>query len=136
MLDRLGCDAEELENQLLRDLAEAERPKKKKEKVGAGGRGRKGKKVGLAECGVDLTELARAGELDPCVGREEEIERLMRVLVRRRKCNPSGKCCGRRKRGRVHFLDKGSVFLWWVIISFSVESGRVIGKSIFDDISD
>ena len=86
VLDRLGCDAEELENQLLRDLTQ--KKEKKKEKVGAGGRGRKGKKVGLAECGVDLTELARTGELDPCVGREEEIERLMRVLVRRRKCNP------------------------------------------------
>ncbi|MCD6450426.1 MAG: ATP-dependent Clp protease ATP-binding subunit [Thermotogaceae bacterium] len=38
--------------------------------------------------GVDLTELAAKGELDPIIGREEEIERIMQILVRRKKNNP------------------------------------------------
>jgi ATP-dependent Clp protease ATP-binding subunit ClpC len=36
----------------------------------------------------DLTELARAGELDPTIGREKEIERVMEILSRRKKNNP------------------------------------------------
>jgi len=38
--------------------------------------------------GIDLTELAAKGQLDPVIGREEEIERVMQVLVRRKKNNP------------------------------------------------
>ena len=38
--------------------------------------------------GTDLTARARQGLIDPVVGREEEIERLMQVLARRRKNNP------------------------------------------------
>ena len=36
----------------------------------------------------DLTELARAGRIDPVVGREEEIERVLQILSRRTKNNP------------------------------------------------
>ena len=36
----------------------------------------------------DLTELARAGKLDPVIGREEEIKRVMQILTRRTKNNP------------------------------------------------
>ena len=36
----------------------------------------------------DLTELARKGQLDPVVGREEEIQRVMQILSRRTKNNP------------------------------------------------
>jgi ATP-dependent Clp protease ATP-binding subunit ClpC len=36
----------------------------------------------------DLTELARQDELDPTIGREEEIERVMEILSRRKKNNP------------------------------------------------
>jgi ATP-dependent Clp protease ATP-binding subunit ClpC len=42
----------------------------------------------LAKYGVDLTALATAGKLDPVIGREDEILRLMEVLVRRTKNNP------------------------------------------------
>ena len=37
---------------------------------------------------TDLTELAKAGKLDPVIGREEEIRRVMQVLSRRTKNNP------------------------------------------------
>src|SRR5207247_3504488 len=36
----------------------------------------------------DLTELARRGKLDPVIGRDEEIRRVMQVLTRRTKNNP------------------------------------------------
>jgi ATP-dependent Clp protease ATP-binding subunit ClpC len=42
----------------------------------------------LAEFSVDLTERARNGELDPVVGREDEIERVIQILGRRTKNNP------------------------------------------------
>ncbi len=38
--------------------------------------------------GVNLTELAAKKELDPVIGRDQEIERVMQVLVRRKKNNP------------------------------------------------
>jgi ATP-dependent Clp protease ATP-binding subunit ClpB len=42
----------------------------------------------LARFGRDLTELARAGQLDPIVGRDAEMRRMMQVLGRRSKNNP------------------------------------------------
>ncbi|GAA4616469.1 ATP-dependent Clp protease ATP-binding subunit [Saccharopolyspora hordei] len=42
----------------------------------------------LDEFGLDLTELARAGRLDPVVGRDAEIEQAIEVLGRRSKNNP------------------------------------------------
>ncbi|MCS7229907.1 MAG: ATP-dependent chaperone ClpB [Candidatus Kryptonium sp.] len=42
----------------------------------------------LQKYGRDLTELARLGKLDPVIGRDEEIRRVMQVLSRRTKNNP------------------------------------------------
>ena len=42
----------------------------------------------LEKYGQDLTEAARAGKLDPVIGRDEEIRRVIQVLSRRRKNNP------------------------------------------------
>src|SRR5829696_9235330 len=42
----------------------------------------------LEKYGRDLTELARQGKLDPVIGRDEEIRRVMQVLSRRTKNNP------------------------------------------------
>ena len=42
----------------------------------------------LDEFGVDLTSLARQDKLDPVIGREAEIERVIQVLSRRKKNNP------------------------------------------------
>ena len=43
----------------------------------------------LEHFGRDLTAMARAGKLDPIIGREEEIERLIQILCRRKKNNPA-----------------------------------------------
>ena len=50
-------------------------------------RGR-GKKTALEFFGTDLTELARQGKLDPVVGREAQIRRVITILNRRTKNNP------------------------------------------------
>ena len=42
----------------------------------------------LERYSVDLTALAREGQLDPVVGREDEVRRLMQTLTRRKKNNP------------------------------------------------
>src|ERR671936_520635 len=42
----------------------------------------------LDQFGRNLTQLAREGKLDPVIGREKEIERVMQVLSRRTKNNP------------------------------------------------
>ncbi|MCC7389188.1 MAG: ATP-dependent Clp protease ATP-binding subunit [Phycisphaerales bacterium] len=59
---------------------------------GAGPEGRGGKRrsqtPALDSFGRDLTELAKEGELDPVIGREREIERVVQVLCRRTKNNP------------------------------------------------
>lgn len=46
------------------------------------------RKQALATYGRDLTEEARQGRLDPVVGREKEIDRVIRILSRRTKNNP------------------------------------------------
>ncbi len=43
----------------------------------------------LDQLGINLTEAARAGKLDPVIGREKEIERVIQILSRRTKNNPA-----------------------------------------------
>ncbi len=43
----------------------------------------------LDQLGLDLTEAARAGKLDPVIGRTKEIERVIQILSRRTKNNPA-----------------------------------------------
>jgi len=60
----------------------------------AGGGGGKAEKKGevktpaLKAFGRDLTEIARKGEMDPVIGRQNEIERVIQILCRRTKNNP------------------------------------------------
>jgi ATP-dependent Clp protease ATP-binding subunit ClpC len=54
---------------------------------GAAGEGKKSSKL-LDQFGRNLTKLAADGKLDPVVGRETEIERIMQILSRRTKNNP------------------------------------------------
>ncbi len=50
-------------------------------------KGQRGTKV-LDTFSTDLTQLAREGKLDPVIGREKEIERVIQILSRRKKNNP------------------------------------------------
>ncbi|WP_084767146.1 ATP-dependent Clp protease ATP-binding subunit [Leucobacter komagatae] len=47
-----------------------------------------GKESALEQFGVNLTEVARSGKLDPVIGRDSEIRRVSQVLTRRTKNNP------------------------------------------------
>ena len=42
----------------------------------------------LEKYGLDLTQMARDGKLDPVIGRDEEVRRIMQILLRRTKNNP------------------------------------------------
>lgn len=42
----------------------------------------------LEEFGINITESARRGEIDPVIGRDEEIKRVIEILNRRTKNNP------------------------------------------------
>ena len=52
------------------------------------GEGEEGKSNPLAEFASNLNQLAADGKIDPLIGREEEVERTIQVLCRRRKNNP------------------------------------------------
>src|SRR6202041_4004985 len=54
----------------------------------ASAKGGKSKTPALDSFGRDLTDLARQGKLDPVIGRQNEIERVVQVLSRRTKNNP------------------------------------------------
>ena len=58
-----------------------------KEDLGRRASGR-GRASALAQYSKDLTAMAREGRLDPVIGREEEISRLIQILSRRTKNNP------------------------------------------------
>ena len=91
VLQSLGLKLEEVRQEILNllgadDMAEAF--------AGDGGpgtttpAGKKSKTKALDSFGRDLTEMARAGDLDPVVNRVDEIERVTQILSRRRKNNP------------------------------------------------
>ena len=58
----------------------------REEREGEGGEGRP--KSALEAFASDLNALARAGKVDPLVGRDDEVERVIQILCRRRKNNP------------------------------------------------
>src|SRR5881394_3502163 len=86
VLKSLEIDIERTRNEILKELdpnftpseAEEGEPTSKKDV----------KTPALRAFGRDLTELAKKGELDPVIGRRNEIERVIQVLCRRTKNNP------------------------------------------------
>jgi ATP-dependent Clp protease ATP-binding subunit ClpA len=60
-------------------------PGQQSEESGAGG---PSGKDALAKYTVDLIDRAKAGKIDPLIGRDSELERIMQILCRRRKNNP------------------------------------------------
>ena len=88
LLHTMGIQIQKLQTELL--IAMGEDSAQAREEVGRkNGKNRMnpGTPV-LAQYSRDLTELARQGKLDPVVGREAEINRLIQILSRRTKNNP------------------------------------------------
>src|ERR1700743_108034 len=87
VLMNLGLKLEEVREEVLNLLGagvESEEPQQQ-EKTSQKG---KSKTPALDSFGRDLTELAREGQLDPVIGRKNEIERVIQILCRRQKNNP------------------------------------------------
>ncbi|MCX5963912.1 MAG: ATP-dependent Clp protease ATP-binding subunit [Cyanobacteria bacterium] len=82
VLENLGVDLSKVRTQVIRMLGETA-------EVGAGGgSGGRTKTPTLDEFGVNLTQSAVDGKLDPVVGRSKEVDRVIQILGRRTKNNP------------------------------------------------
>ena len=99
VLKTLEVDIERTRNEVLKELdpnfasgeAESEEGEGSSASGGSpeGGPGKKDVKTpALKAFGRDLTDMARKGELDPVIGRKNEIERVIQILCRRTKNNP------------------------------------------------
>jgi len=81
VLENLGVDLSKVRTQVIRMLGETA-------EVSAGGSQGRTKTPTLDEFGSNLTQMAGEGKLDPVVGRQKEIERVIQILGRRTKNNP------------------------------------------------
>ncbi len=99
VLKSLEIDIERTRNEILKELDPNFTPSENEEEgaegfqeTAAGNQGNTGKKdsktPALKAFGRDLTELAQKAELDPVIGRADEIERVIQILCRRTKNNP------------------------------------------------
>ncbi len=82
VLENLGVDLSKVRTQIIRMLGETA------EVAPGGGSSGRNKTPTLDEFGSNLTQLASEGKLDPVVGRQKEIERVIQILGRRTKNNP------------------------------------------------
>jgi ATP-dependent Clp protease ATP-binding subunit ClpC len=84
------ADSEKIRNEVIRMLSGPSRGRGGSAATAGGPAGAEGKKSSklLDQFGRNLTKLAADGKLDPVVGRETEIERIMQILSRRTKNNP------------------------------------------------
>src|SRR6266542_3624540 len=89
VLKSLELDIERTRNEILKELDPNFTPSEsEQEGPEISGTRKDVKTPALRAFGRDLTELARKGELDPVIGRHNEIERVIQVLCRRTKNNP------------------------------------------------
>ncbi|MFA7250192.1 MAG: ATP-dependent Clp protease ATP-binding subunit [Dehalococcoidia bacterium] len=93
VLESLGVNLERVRGETTRILAQSQ-PQGGPATATGGGSGttaagqRSVRTPTLDQLGVDLTAMARSGQLDPIVGRDHEIERVVQILSRRTKNNP------------------------------------------------
>ncbi|MBC2604258.1 ATP-dependent Clp protease ATP-binding subunit [Puniceicoccus vermicola] len=94
VLRSLDVDIERCRNEILIELDPnfSENPEAGAEAAGVGSNPQEERKEvktpALKSFGRDLTEMAKKGELDPVIGREKEIRRVIQILCRRTKNNP------------------------------------------------
>jgi ATP-dependent Clp protease ATP-binding subunit ClpC len=101
VLKNMDVDIEQTRQEILKELdpnfnsgEEAPAGEGGEQQAGGGGGKGQGDKKGevktpaLKAFGRDLTEIARKGEMDPVIGRKNEIERVIQILCRRTKNNP------------------------------------------------
>ncbi|HET6700399.1 MAG TPA: ATP-dependent Clp protease ATP-binding subunit, partial [Gemmatimonadaceae bacterium] len=87
VLESLGVSLEKVRHQVIATLGQ-QHPATA-ETASAGGKSASSKTPTLDQLGVNLTAMAKAQQLDPVIGREKEIERVIQILSRRTKNNPA-----------------------------------------------
>jgi ATP-dependent Clp protease ATP-binding subunit ClpC len=88
VLKSLEVDIERTRNEILKELDPNFTPPESESESPQEGNKKDVKTPALRAFGRDLTELAKKGELDPVIGRKNEIERVIQILCRRTKNNP------------------------------------------------
>src|SRR3982074_1292018 len=88
VLKSLEVDPARTRNEILKELDPNFRPPESEAQPGQEGTKKAVNTPALRTFGRDLTELAKNGELDPVIGRKNEIERVIQILCRRTKNNP------------------------------------------------
>ena len=88
LLADMNVDIDSLSNEVEQFLNRQGYDSDSSASTNTGRRNRTGKKTALEFFGTDLTALARAGKLDPVVGREPQLKRVITILNRRTKNNP------------------------------------------------
>jgi len=88
VLVKLGADLNRVRQQVLQLLSGYQGKEPAEGTSGGRGEGAPSSSLVLDQFGRNLTQQAREGKLDPVIGREKEIERVMQVLSRRTKNNP------------------------------------------------
>jgi ATP-dependent Clp protease ATP-binding subunit ClpC len=83
VLESLGVNLDKVRHQVIHVLSQSSSTTPTQETK------RPSKTPTLDQLGINLTEAARSGALDPVIGREKEIERVIQILSRRRKNNPA-----------------------------------------------
>lgn len=109
ILVSLGVDI----NKLYSDISDKRKIKQKKSK-----------KLIVEELGVDLTKKAKKGELDPVIGREKEINRVIEILSRRTKNNPI--LIGEAGTGKTAIVEELSRRIINGNVPLSLKSKRII----------
>ena len=96
ILGKLGVTPEQIRKQIDRVLRETQQPESKASLASrTSSRRRKSEKKDeektplVDQLATDLTALAEEGKLDPVIGRQKEIERVIQILARRTKNNPA-----------------------------------------------
>ncbi|MGA2820768.1 MAG: ATP-dependent Clp protease ATP-binding subunit [Anaerolineales bacterium] len=87
VLRRLGVSPEQIRRQTRRVLQES--PSQSRQPAGATAKSERPKTPMVDQLATDLTTLAEENKLDPVIGRETEIERVITILARRTKNNPA-----------------------------------------------
>jgi ATP-dependent Clp protease ATP-binding subunit ClpC len=88
VLKSLEVDIERTRNEILKELDPNFTPPESEAESPQEGNKKEVKTPALRAFGRDLTELAKKAELDPVIGRKNEIERVIQILCRRTKNNP------------------------------------------------
>src|SRR5438093_795050 len=83
VLESLGVNLDTVRHEVIRVLSQSSSAGPTQETK------RASKTPTVDQLGINLTELARSGKLDPVIGREKEIERVIQILSRRQKNNPA-----------------------------------------------